>query len=385
MRLSRDRLAGMTLLRQFPAVRGCGRTALLDLFDRLGPVQSQAPRAPFLTAASRLPGIDKATIRAAFDSHALLKATNLRGTVHTCRPAVFGAADAVSRRARCTVQNRLLGLADAGVRVADFVAEIEEFCSGGWRDRATLVDHLLGWLTDRRAGPASGRNPSQIANLIWGHSGLLRRPTDDRWERRTDTLHRTAVDAVGPILAPMVGDDAMITMVTSQLAAYGPATRQDVAWWSGSGLRTVDRALSIMAPELARHTGPDGEELFDLAELPVRWAADPGLRLLPEFDGLLLGYAPAGRSRFLDPVHLDRVWSRSNGTFTPVVLVDGRIGGAWRTLPGTTGERHGDRRLTLRRRAADQTGRRRGAGHGCGPRARAHGDRCAGRRAMIVA
>jgi hypothetical protein len=334
MRLSAERLARMTLARQFPAIPGRGRTAVLDLFDRLGPIQSQVPRAPFLTAASRLPGVAYQTLQSAFTDFELLRVTNLRGTVHTCRPAIFGAADAVSRQARAVQQRRVLGLAEAGLPVEDLVAEIEDFCTGSWRPRAELSDHILCWLGKRGARVRPGSSSSYATNLIWAHSGLLRRPRDDHWERRTDAFHRTAVEVAGPDLAALPPDRAMVHIVRTHLASYGPASRQDIAWWSGSALTPLDRALSIMDAELVHHTGPDGEDLLDLAELPGNGFRDPGLRLLPEFDGLLLGYAPAGRGRFLDPVELSRIWTRSNGMFAPMVLLDGRIAGGWRTVPG---------------------------------------------------
>jgi hypothetical protein len=90
----------------------------------------------------------------------------------------------------------------------------------------------------------------------------------------------------------------------------------------------------VLEPHLVRHIGPDGNELVDLGEAPRPTSFDPGPRLLPEFDGLLLGYAPAHRDRFLPREHLDRIWSRANGQFLGGVLIGGRIVGSWRTGPG---------------------------------------------------
>ncbi|SDT21727.1 winged helix DNA-binding domain-containing protein [Microlunatus soli] len=334
MKLTRERLAGITLGRQFPTIRGRGRAAVRELFDRVGPIQSQVPRAPFLTAAARLPGVSYATVRDGFVDGDLIKTTNLRGTVHTSRPAPFGALDAVSRQARAVDLRRVLGLTDAGLTVPDLITEIEAFCTGNWRPRAELTEQIFGWLADRGASVRPGASSSQAGNLIWGHSGLLRRPRDDHWERRIDTLHRTAIDVVGPELAPRSAEQAMIELVRVHLSAYGPATRRDIAWWAGSALTPVDRALASMTDELVRHPVSNGEDLIDLAELPQRRGSDPGLRLLPEFDGLLLGYAPANRDRFIDREHLDRIWTRANGMFLPMILLDGRIVGGWRTMPG---------------------------------------------------
>jgi hypothetical protein len=69
---------------------------------------------------------------------------------------------------------------------------------------------------------------------------------------------------------------------------------------------------------------------LDLADPPRGGLPDPGTRLLPEYDGLMLGYAPPARSRFLNLDHIGHVWFRRNGVFAPVVLMDGRIVATWR-------------------------------------------------------
>ena len=84
--LSHDQLRLRTLGRQFPTIPGHGPEAVLDLLRRLGPIQSQVPRAPFLTISSRLPGVTYDTVCALFESHQLVKTSNIRGTVHSSVP-----------------------------------------------------------------------------------------------------------------------------------------------------------------------------------------------------------------------------------------------------------------------------------------------------------
>jgi hypothetical protein len=64
---------------------------------------------------------------------------------------------------------------------------------------------------------------------------------------------------------------------------------------------------------------------------------DPGLRLLPEFDGLLVGYHSRNRTRFLTEQQLPKVWAKVNGLFSPVVLHDGQLVASWKTI--TMGQR----------------------------------------------
>lgn len=93
----------------------------------------------------------------------------------------------------------------------------------------------------------------------------------------------------------------------------------------GNLLTLVDRAVLDLGDEVVRLEGSDGQTYLELAEPPRGGSADPGLRLLPEFDGLLLGYEGTGRDRFAQPEHLERLWARVNGLFSPAVLHDGRI------------------------------------------------------------
>ena len=88
-RLGPEELAGRTLRRQFPDLPGRGPDDVLALFDRLGPIQSQVPRAPFLAASSRLPGVAYDTVNGLFADHRLVKTSSLRGTVHTSTAAII--------------------------------------------------------------------------------------------------------------------------------------------------------------------------------------------------------------------------------------------------------------------------------------------------------
>lgn len=166
--------------------------------------------------------------------------------------------------------------------------------------------------------------------MVWGNSGLIRRPKDAAWERRTDIFHRTAT-AVVPNLVQMSPEQALTDLVRGHLAAYGPVTRRDLAFFFGAGLRQVDAAVAALGAELVQRSGPGSTTYLDLAE-PPSVGADPGLRLLAEFDGLLLGFEGHNRNRFVDEAGLSRIWAKVNGVFSPVVLHEGRLVATWRTV-----------------------------------------------------
>ncbi|MDO9377478.1 MAG: crosslink repair DNA glycosylase YcaQ family protein [Nocardioidaceae bacterium] len=335
-RLTTERLRAATLRRQFPSVRGRGTAAVVELYRRLGPVQTQVPRSAHLVVAGRLPGVARASVDGAFGSFAVVKGTTMRGTVHSALPDHHALSAVACRRPRAllTANHLLLDRLTPG----DVDAEIERYCADGWRERADVVAHLLAWLDEHEPVADDAKRRTTLGrSLGWGHPGLVRRPHTDRWATRTDTLHRTASAVVEQ--AEASEDEAVAAMVRLHLAAYGPATRKDVAWWLGGGLRRVDAAVQRLGDELVRLVGPDGVEHLDLAEPPTGGQADPGLRLLSEFDGLLVGYAGPAHDRFLAARHLPEVWIRENGQLIAGVLHDQRVVATWRLVVDGGGHR----------------------------------------------
>ncbi len=329
-RLTGDELRRRTLQRQFPSIAGTGPESVLELISRLGPIQSQVPRAPFLTVSSRLPGVSYETINGLFEQHRLLKTSNLRGTVHASTREQFGWLDAVARRGRAAQLHNHLKL--DRLDPEDVVAEVEAFTAADWRPRADIVAHLREWLVERESPASSAAVKDTLPeSLLWGHSGLLRRPRDQRWEKRTDIYHHRARSLL-PEIETYEFSTALRALVPVHLGSYGPATREDLSFFFGTTLGSVDAAVRDLGDEIVRLAGPDEMNYLDLADPPADGQEDPGLRLLPEFDGLLVGYTRRNRTRFLTEEQLPSVWAIVNGLLAPIVLYRGRIVATWKTL-----------------------------------------------------
>lgn len=317
-----------TLRRQFPSPpAGRGPAEVAALVGRVGPIQSQAPRAAFLAAAARLPGVTLTTLTEAFEQYVLVVASNLRGTVHTSTPHQFRLLQALSAPLRAADLRRVLRLQT--VTPSQVVTQLEQAATDGWCERGCLVAAVDEWLSRVEADLTRPAWTTFSENLVWGYPGLLRRPRSGAWHRRGETLHRLATGTLPDHRPPVETAEARRALVRLHLSAYGPATRRDVAWWLGNTLTAVDQAVTQLGDELVQQAGPGRDPLLDLAQPPAAGAADPAVRLLPEFDGLLLGFAPENRDRFLRPAHLPHVWNRANGAFKPVVLAHGHIAGTW--------------------------------------------------------
>lgn len=132
-------------------------------------------------------------------------------------------------------------------------------------------------------------------------------------------------------------DDALAWLADEYLRAFGPARREDFAWWVGGKPKEVEGALATVdtvevdAPPAAGGTAPGplllrraDEADFDRAPKVPRDAID----LLPKWDVLTMGYPRDGRGRFAHDDVLDRCYD-FRGDGNPLVLRGGEAVAAW--------------------------------------------------------
>ena len=319
-------LGAHTLARQFPGDVEPGDA--VGLLRRVGPIQSQTARSVFLGTAARLPGTTREQLTEAYESYAIVRGSSIRGTVHTSTAEQNPLLEVATRVGQRALWSRSLKLADTNLE--QVWEGIEAFAADDWRSVDELAEHLRAWLEahDPQAESRAAGQPGRY--FAFGHAGLIRRPRGDDWAGQTTPGYRTAARLTGERSSVLADTDAAIdTLVTQHLAANGPSSRNDLAWWSGLGLTRIDASLARL--ELPRAAGPDGRVYVDLPEAPepVRLA---GVHLLPEFDALLCAFDPAGRRRFVDPEHYAVLWNQANGMLLAPVLLDNRLLGHWRML-----------------------------------------------------
>lgn len=335
MALTWEELAARSLARQFPGSGGLEPDDVVDLVARVGPIQSQTARSPFIGLAARRPGLTHAAISSAYEMHGIVRGSNLRGTVHTSTAPDHAVLDAATRIGQRTFYARYLRLADTTLEKV--WAAQEAYAATDWRSPADLHAHLRDWIAAHDPGAAPQLDNTAGRYFTLGFGSLLRKPLKGAWSAQGAPGYRTATSVLGPdqererLRAD--ADAAVDAIVRRHLTAYGPGSRNDIAWWSGVGLRPIDAALARLAGTLTRDEGPDGRTYWDLpGEGPT--GDPPALALLPEFDALLCGYDPPARTRFVDPEHYDVLWKQENGLLLAPVLIDGRLRGYWR-LAGT--------------------------------------------------
>jgi hypothetical protein len=128
---------------------------------------------------------------------------------------------------------------------------------------------------------------------------------------------------------------ARAALTRDYLHTYGPATRQDIRYWSGFSTPEIDGALALLSAELSEVRLEGKPALMLTEDLESLLALDSGRQLseilLPAFDVLLLAHR--NKERFIDEAYRRRVFLK-NGRFLPVVLQNGRVTGTWHKIDG---------------------------------------------------
>jgi DNA glycosylase AlkZ-like len=128
-----------------------------------------------------------------------------------------------------------------------------------------------------------------------------------------------------PRVADIALDDARRELAVRYVRSHGPATATDFAWWSGMTLRDARRAFEAAASALRRQD-IDGVTYWmhrDSETVRLRQS----VHLLPNFDEYTVGYRERTLlhgAGFVDPSRF------AYGLLSNVVLVGGRVRGAWR-------------------------------------------------------
>ena len=145
--------------------------------------------------------------------------------------------------------------------------------------------------------------------------------------RGAEPLYALTEDWLGPAGPPAERDSALAELARRYVKAHPPAAPEDLAAWSGLGLRDSRRAFAAIAGELEEVRVLDHRAWVQRGLTAAAPDGTPGVRLLPAFDGLLLGHRD--RSLTVRPEHARDVLP-GGGVLRPTVLVDGRVEGTWR-------------------------------------------------------
>jgi hypothetical protein len=302
-RLTRRELTAALAARQGLIERE--RLAPADAIRRLTPLQGQHPPAPFIALAARLDGFARADLEAAITARAVVKTTIMRLTLH------LAAADDYPAYAQLTRQTRLRSFRTQYPHVdqEQVTAELRPWFQREPRTNAEIREHV---------GDYDGfpQDPNMPVLLVRTLLPLVQLPPAGHW---ADTRRATRF-ALDPRPLPDPADAAALVL-ERYLAAFGPASRRDVAAWSG----VAQRDFAWERVETVIYEDEHGTELLDLPGAPLPPADTPlPPRFLAHWDQPLLAYAD--RERIMAP-EIQALQLTLSGD--PTVTVDGRVAASW--------------------------------------------------------
>jgi hypothetical protein len=312
--LNRALLARQLLLerKRLPAARA---------IERVGALQAQWPPAPYVALWSRLEGFRRDELMRAIERRRVVKATLMRMTLHHVSAADYLAYAGIYREQRTAWLERELARHELTADLDALAVELLARASEEPRTRPQLLALLrLPKLV------VTERAPWLTWYAIAARAGLVFAPSASVWRNNTQGAKLVPASAW---LSAESGSDVG-HLVRRYLAAFGPATRADIAQWTGLTRATLDPGLAAL--RVRRFRDEAGRELLDLPRAPLPAADTPApVRLLPHWDSTLLAHAD--RSRILPDEHRKTV-IRRNGDVLPTFLVDGMAAGLWRLEDG---------------------------------------------------
>jgi len=304
--LSLAELNRATLARQLLLERR--RIAPAAAVERIGGMQAQSGRAPYIGLWSRTVDFGRPALERALARRRLVRATLMRGTIHLVSAADYALfAAALDVAPPSWIEPDAHALAD---RVAGEVRALAH--------EPVTREEVFAWLEREHGVDAASLRGLWYALRI--HGAIVHAPATGRWRQPSSTTY-VAVEREehDPLRA-------RIELVRRYLAAFGPATRADASTWSGLRSRDLGGALDALEP-LRRFRDPEGRELLDLprAPLPPAETRVP-VRFLPKWDSVLLAHAD--RRRVVTDEHR-RTIVGVNGDVAQTFLVDGLVAGTW--------------------------------------------------------
>ena len=287
------------------------------MIEHLVGMQAQEPQAPYVGLWNRIEAFDPEQLSDLIVERRAVRGGLMRSTVHLVTAADY--------RLLWPLMSTVMAGAFRGSQFRKEIASArtEEVVDAG----RALIDEQPRTRAELRLLLAErwpDIDPTSLAYTVSAHAPLVQVPPRGLWRGSGQARLATADMWLGKKLREQPARGAREQMVRRYLAAFGPATVNDVQAWCGlTGLRTI---VDGMRGELRTFRDERGRELIDVADAPL---ADAGTaappRILAPFDNVILGHDD--RSRIIATEHRGVLFG---DRLMRAFLIDGFFAGTWR-------------------------------------------------------
>jgi hypothetical protein len=299
--------------------------------DLVGLHATGAPN-PYLQLFARMPGCTRPALdHELYERHSLTRVRCMRGTLFLLPLDLLPIAWAATRELVLRPSTKYLAAQGLTPRSYEQWASLVDAMVAGRALSAAQIRAELG----------AGRDVAlpAVLNQMCDEGQLLRDRPVAGWRDAHSTYRRLAEALPQVKLDRYEPAQAAARLIERYIDRYGPVTLNDIAWWTGLGMRRCRDALHELDTQITPVRLPEwNDEHWVLrADLErIMHATRPKrtqVSLLAALDPYAMGFRRRGR--LLHPDRQDFVYDRS-GNATSVALVDGRVAGVWDVLtPGT--------------------------------------------------
>ena len=313
-----------------------------DAVRRLGSLQAQHPEWPPVALAARSADAPTADLGRALERRTVVRSSLMRITIHVVTAADLWPMFTVMQPMRIDQWRLLLKHDPVDSPLGRRMTAAHRVAIDALREgpRSSLeLDRLMaaevGIEATSVSRPAWRRPESQlVVRAAWRHFAafvpLVHVPHDGEGYGRS--RYALAADWLGVDPPQIDLADARVHLARRYLAAFGPATVQDLAAYVGrgkGGIGVWKDAVAALGDEVIELRDEAGRAFLDLAGAARPDEAVPAPpRLLARWDSLLLSHATKERGRVITADDRHRVYSK-NADVLPTFLVDGFVGGTW--------------------------------------------------------
>ena len=304
------------LARQFLLERSAA--SLPKAVEGMGELQAQYAPSIYVALWSRMQRLGREQVDRALERRSVVQGTLMRATIHLVSARDYWPIAIGIRRSRREAWLKASYRRDYSAgRLSAAARKLRRRLEAEGTIRRNQMHELLG-------------SDSVVTNGVNMWLDLVRVPPSGTWERRRADLYALAEDWVGAPPA-LEEADGIELLARRYLAAFGPASLEELANWAGLPPQRVAPAIERLSPR--RFAAEDGTELLDLPRAPLPDPETPAPpRFLPNFDATLLVHAR--RTGILPEEHRPKVFNTKTPHSMPTFLIDGRIAGAWRYEKG---------------------------------------------------